>query len=74
MKKKNNTFMAMIPYIIVLAVILIALFFTYDNKSEIHELKTGELIQEIKKEEVSEITITPKSSESIYIVEGKLKS
>ena len=74
MKKKNNSFMAMIPYVIVLAVILIALFFTYDKKAEVHELKTGELIQEIQKEEVSEITITPKSSESIYIVEGKLKS
>ncbi len=74
MKKKNNSLMAMIPYVIVLAVILIALFFTYDNKNEVHELKTGELIKEIQKEEVSEITITPKSSESIYIVEGKLKS
>ena len=73
MKKKNNSLMAMIPYVIVLAVILIALFFTYDNKNEVHELKTGELIKEIQKEEVSEITITPKSSESIYIVEGKLK-
>jgi cell division protease FtsH len=74
MKKKNNSLMAMFPYVIVLAIILIALFFTYDNKSEVHELKTGELIQEIQKEEVSEITITPKSSESIYIVEGRLKS
>ena len=73
MKKRNNAYMAMMPYII-LAIVLVGAFFFLNTGREItHELKTGELISEIREENVTEITITPKSSESIYIVEGKLK-
>ncbi len=72
-RKNNNSFMVMLPYLVVLIVILTALFFINGNKDKVHDLKTGELIQEIKKEKVSEITVTPKSGESIYIVTGKLK-
>ena len=72
MKRKNNTLSAMIPYIIV-AIVLTGLFFFMNGaNTEIHKLTTGELIQEIKNEKVTEITITPKSSESVYYVEGKL--
>jgi hypothetical protein len=73
MKKKNNTYMAMLPYIIVLVIILTALFFLNTNRDTVHDLKTGELIQAIKNEEVSSITITPKSSESVFYITGKLK-
>ncbi len=72
MKKKNNALMAMMPYI-VLAIVLVGALFFMNKDQKPHELKTGELISEIKNENVTEITITPKSSESIYIVEGKLK-
>ena len=72
-RKNNNNFMVMLPYLMVLVVILAALFFMNGRRNEVHEIKTGELIQEIKDEEVSEITITPKSGESVYIVTGKLK-
>ena len=72
-RKNNNNFMVMLPYLMVLVVILAALFFMNGRRNEVHEIKTGELIKEIKDEEVSEITITPKSGESVYIVTGKLK-
>ena len=72
MKKRNNALMAMMPYIVIAVVLVGALFFMNKDQKP-HELKTGELIAEIKNKNVTEITITPKSSESIYIVEGKLK-
>ena len=73
MKKRNNTYTALAPWGL-LAVALVVLFLALNGNSvEVHELKTGELIQAIKKEQVTEITITPKSSESIYYIEGKLK-
>jgi len=72
-RKNNNNFMVMLPYLIVLIVILAALFFLNGNRVEVHDIKTGELIQEIKDEQVTELTITPKRGESVYIVTGKLK-
>ena len=72
MKKKNNALMAMMPYIVI-AIVLVGVLLFANRDPKPHELKTGELISEIKDKNVTEITITPKSSESIYIVEGKLK-
>ncbi len=73
MKKKQNAYMAMLPYII-LAVVLIATMFIMNlANTKVNELTTGELLKEISKNKVTEITITPKSSESVYYVEGKLK-
>lgn len=74
MKRKNNNYMAMMPFVLV-AIAVLALYFAINgNNVKVHELTTGELIQEIENENVSEITITPKSSESVYYVEGKLES
>ena len=39
---------------------------------KVNELSTGELITALEKGEVTEITVMPKSSESIYYVSGKL--
>ena len=71
--KKNNTLKNFLPYIILFIVIGVTLFILNTGGNRVHELKTGELIEALKNEEVTEIVITPKSSESIYIVEGKLK-
>jgi len=73
MKRKNNTYMALLPYLILVIIIVSALFVFNDGSTVVNTLTTGELITAIQNEEVTEITITPKSSESIYIVEGKLK-
>ncbi len=72
MKRKNNTYMAMMPYVIVAVVLVALLFFMGGNDVKVHEFTTGELIQNIKEEKVTEITITPKNSESVYYIEGKL--
>lgn len=72
MKKRNNAYISMLPYVIVLLVILVAMFSLNFQGSKVNKLKTGELIQEIKNEKVTELTITPKSSESVFYIEGKL--
>ena len=73
MKKKQNAYMAMLPYII-LAVVLIATMFIMNlANTKVNQLTTGELMSEINKNKVTEITITPKSSDNVYYVEGKLK-
>ena len=74
MKRNRNAYKAMLPYLIVLIVIVAALFWLQGDTDKVNKISTGELIQEIKKEKVTEITITPKSSESVYYIEGKLKS
>lgn len=73
MKRKNNLYRAILPYVIVLIVIVVLFLGMNVTSTKIHNLNTGELIQEIKDEKVTEITITPKSSESIYEIEGKLE-
>ncbi len=73
MRKKNKTYIAMLPYIILAIILVVTLFALNRDSSKVHELKTGELLSAIKNQEVTEITITPKSSDSVYYVEGKLK-
>ncbi len=74
MKKKQSIFKAITPYII-LVFILVALLFAFDgNSTKVNNFTTGELMEKIDNEEVTEITITPKSSDGVYYVEGKLKS
>ena len=71
-KKKNSSFMAIVPYIILAIVLIVALFAFNNNGSKVNTLTTGELIKEIQEKNVTEITITPKSSDGVYYVEGKL--
>ena len=73
MKKKNNAYMSMLPYVILAIILVVSLFAMNIGSSKINELTTGELIKEIQNENVTEITITPKSSESMYYVTGKLE-
>ena len=73
MKKRNSTYTVVGSWVILAAVLIVALFFFNGTGTKVNELKTGELIQAIKKEEVTEITITPKSTESVIYVEGKLE-
>ncbi len=71
--KKNSVVKNSFPYLILIIVILgTFLFLNYDGK-KVRELTTGELLKEVDKKTISEIKITPKASESGYIIEGKLK-
>ena len=72
MKKKEDFVKTSFPYIILGLVIIVAFLFYNNTRFEVHELTTGELMSAIKDSKVSEITITPKSSESVYYITGKL--
>ena len=73
MKKKNQDFVkTSFPYVILFVVIITAFLFYNNARFEVHEITTGELISKINEEKVTELTIMPKSSESIYYIEGKL--
>lgn len=71
--KQNDNFKNFLPYLVLAGVVLIVLFALNMQGSTINELTTGELINALKNDEVTEITVTPKSDESIYIIEGKLE-
>ncbi len=73
MKRKNNAYLTMLPYVVVAIVIIIALLLLNGNQVKVNDIKTGELIEAIQNNEVTEISITPKSSENTYIIQGKLK-
>ncbi|MBR4694158.1 MAG: ATP-dependent zinc metalloprotease FtsH [Bacilli bacterium] len=63
----------MLPYVVVAVVIVIALLLLNGNQTKVNDIKTGELIDAIQNKEVTEITITPKMGESVYIITGKMK-
>ena len=69
---KNERFKNVLPYVVLACVIALVLGVLNLQGNKVHELKTGELISELEKDNVTEITVTPKSSESIYVITGKL--
>ena len=71
--KKNNNFKNLLPYIVLMAVIAFVLLALNMQGTTIKELKTGELISELKENNVTEITVTPQSNKSIYVIEGRLE-
>jgi len=73
MNNKNNKMKNGLPYIILFGVILFIFVVLEFQGSSIKNLTTGELLKELKNNNVTEITITPNSNESVYYVEGKLE-
>jgi len=73
MKKQNEYVKNIMPYVILAVIITIVLVFVHMSKYQVNELSTGELFNHINDSEVTQMTITPKSSESVYVIEGKLK-
>ena len=72
-KQQNNNMRILSPYLI-LTIVVVAIFALLNfGGNKVHKISTGELVTAMEKEQVTEITITPKSSESIFYVEGKLK-
>ena len=71
--KKNNKFRSFAPYLVLLLIIGAILLVANFQGDSVHEIKTGALIKYIEQGKVTEIEITPKSDESVYYVEGKLK-
>ena len=73
MKKKNKSYIGMVPYIIIGLLIVVSLFVLNTDSAKVNEITTGELIKAVKEQKVEEIIITPKSSESVYYVTGKFE-
>ncbi len=72
-QKSNNRMKNTFPYIILCGVIAVILIIVTMQGSKVNELTTGELLKNLKDNNVTEIMLTPNSNESVYYVEGKLK-
>ena len=73
-KKKTNNYVNLLPYAIVIVIILAALYYINSANVVVHNFTTGELLKEIQEKNVTELVITPKSSDNVYYVEGKLEN
>ena len=71
-KKRKNSIMQSLPYLILVIVICSVLLVYSGGKSNVHDLKTGDFLNYIKENKVTEMTVTPKSDESIYYITGKI--
>ena len=72
-QRKQKPVKALSPYLVlglIIGVILLVLNF---QSPKVNDLTTGDLLKALQNNEVTEITITPKSDESVYYVEGILK-
>ncbi len=70
--KNNNTLKNLFPYFVLIIVIFFVFTILNFGGAINHTLTTGELLTELEKSNVTEITITPKSDDSVYYIEGKL--
>ncbi len=70
--KKNNAVRNFFPYLILLIIICATFLFLNLGRQKVNKLTSGDLIAALKEEKVTEITLMPKSSESVYYVSGKL--
>ena len=73
MKKREDFVKTSFPYVILVMVIFASLFFYNSARFEVHEITTGELVSAMNDNKVTELTITPKSTESVYYITGKLE-
>ncbi len=63
----------LLPYLF-LAIFLLCIMMVFSSlNKEVHEFTYGEFTDKVAKKEVKEITVTPKSRGSVYIISGKLK-
>mgnify|MGYP005769837045 FL=1 len=71
--KKNNAARNFFPYLVLFIIIIATFLILNMGGRRVNELTTGELLTALEKDEVTEITIMPKSSESVYYISGKLE-
>ena len=73
MNNQSNKAKNTLPYLILIGVVVFVLLILQFQGNKVNELTTGELLQALKENNVTEITITPNSNESVYYVEGKME-
>jgi len=71
--KKNNKVRNFFPYLVLLVIIGVVFLILNMGTNKVNKITTGELLTALKEEKVTEITVMPKSSESIYYIKGKLE-
>ena len=71
--KKKNVKKGMLPYFVLLVVILFVGYLVAFGGSKVNDLTYDKLLAEIKEGNVTEIVITPHSSEGTYKITGKLE-
>ena len=72
-KKRQNAIKQFTPYLVLFVIIAAMLFLYGGSATKVRELKTGEFLKYINENKVTEMTITPKSDESIYYITGKIE-
>ncbi len=72
-KKRQNAIKQFTPYLVLFVIIAAMLLLYSGSATKVHELKTGEFLKYINENKVTEMTITPKSDESIYYITGKIE-
>lgn len=70
--KKNNTVRNFFPYLVLFIIIIATFLILNIGGRRVNDLTTGELLTALENGEVTEITIMPKSNESVYYITGKL--
>ena len=70
--KNKNDFKQTVPYILLFIVMIGIVVFYNLSKYKVNDFTYDELITELSKNTVKEITITPKNSSGVYYITGKL--
>lgn len=73
MKRKGNTMKSFIPYLLIFIVISITYYVFSINNVKVNELSYNEFLINLKEEKVDTLEVTPKRTDSVYVLSGKLE-
>ena len=71
---KKSVKRGLLPYLLLIFVILGVWYFVALGSGKVHDITYDKLLSELKEGNVTEVEITPHSSEGTYTITGKLKS
>ena len=71
--KNKNVKKGLLPYVILLGVIIVVAYIVAFGNSKVNDLTYDKLLAEIQNKKVTEMVITPHSSEGTYVITGKLE-
>jgi len=71
--KKTNKNMNFLPYILLAVVIISSYIFLNSMGNKVNELTYTELTSKLDEGNVTEIAVTPKSGDGVYVITGKLE-
>lgn len=72
MRKKTFSFKLFAPYVLLLIVMIIVFYVFNVNNRKVNELNYNDFVNYLSEEKVTELEVTPKSKESVYLLSGKL--